>query len=92
MKIQTKPSAPAWLATCALVVGVAWASTPPVHAQTGAEARAAVARVAARLEPEIRRAMLDGSIPSLTVALADDAEPRVREQVARHSTARGIHI
>lgn len=31
----------------------------------------AVARVAAQLEPEIRRAMLDGSIPSLTVALVD---------------------
>ena len=30
-----------------------------------------VAGVAARLEPEIRRAMLDGNIPSLTVALTD---------------------
>ena len=30
-----------------------------------------VAGVAARLEPEIRRAMLDGNIPSLTIALTD---------------------
>ena len=30
-----------------------------------------IARVAARLEPEIRRAMLEGNIPSLTIALTD---------------------
>ena len=50
----------------AFVLGPACAS-----AQTGAERAQAVARVAALLEPEIRRAMLDGTIPSVAVALAD---------------------
>lgn len=38
---------------------------------TPAEHAAAVARVVARLEPEIQRALLDGNIPSLAVALTD---------------------
>jgi len=42
-----------------------------VRAQTPDEARQALARVIARLEPEIRRGMLDGQIPSITVALTD---------------------
>ncbi len=40
-------------------------------AQSPDEYRAALARVVARLEPEIRRSMLEGLIPSLTVALTD---------------------
>jgi CubicO group peptidase (beta-lactamase class C family) len=40
-------------------------------AQSSATHREAVARVAAKLEPEIRRAMLDGQISSITVALTD---------------------
>jgi CubicO group peptidase (beta-lactamase class C family) len=47
-------------------------SRPPVQAApTAAEHAAAVARVVARLEPEIRRALVEGRIPSLTVALTD---------------------
>lgn len=38
---------------------------------TYAEHNAALARVRARLEPEIRRAMVEGTIPSVTVALTD---------------------
>ena len=41
-----------------------------VMAQEGLDARA-VARVVARLEPEVRRAMLDGNIPSITLALSN---------------------
>lgn len=59
--------------------GMAWAallwmgaSAAPLFAQS-AEHRAAVARVAAALEPEIRRAMVEGLIPSVTVALTDRA-------------------
>lgn len=55
------------------LVLVAWA-TPGASqtvAATAADHRAAVARVVARLEPEIRRAMLDGLIPSVTVAITD---------------------
>ena len=43
----------------------------PGEEPTPAEREAAVARVAARLQPEIRRAMLEGGIPSITVALTD---------------------
>jgi CubicO group peptidase (beta-lactamase class C family) len=47
--------------------------TTPLAAQTADEARQALARVKARLEPEIRRGMLEGQIPSITVALTDRA-------------------
>ena len=46
-------------------------ATGSLNAQTPDEARQALARVTARLEPEIRRGMLGGQIPSLTVALTD---------------------
>ncbi|MYH53421.1 MAG: beta-lactamase family protein [Gemmatimonadetes bacterium] len=57
-----------------------WATTPVFRVATVFAALSAlpvaaqpqeVAGVATRLEPEIRRAMLDGNIPSLTVALTD---------------------
>jgi CubicO group peptidase (beta-lactamase class C family) len=59
--------------TAALLLTAAFVSVSPpqVEAQRPSDAAQAAARVAARLEPEIRRAMLDGSIPSLTVALAN---------------------
>lgn len=47
------------------------AVAPQLAEPTQAEHAAAVARVAARLEPEIRRALLDGNIPSIAVALTD---------------------
>jgi len=46
-------------------------ATSGIEAQSGSDAAQAIARVTARLEPEIRRAMLDGTIPSLTIALTD---------------------
>jgi CubicO group peptidase (beta-lactamase class C family) len=52
------------LALLAVGASAARAQTPPLD-------RAAIARVAARLEAEIGRAMLDGTIPSVTVALVD---------------------
>ncbi len=66
----------------ALLVAAALAALPTSSAaQNGPAPRAgaasapltpaAVARVASALEPEIRRAMLDGGIPSLTIALTD---------------------
>ncbi len=56
-----------------LVTALAVIASHPAaaHAQSPAAREAAVARVAARLDPEIRRAMLDGTIPSVTVALTD---------------------
>jgi len=51
-----------------LLILLVWAG--PATAQS-ADHTAAAARVAARLEPEIRRAMLDGLIPSVTVAITD---------------------
>ena len=42
-----------------------------VAAQASADEAEAVARVVARLEPEVRRAMLDGNIPSITLALSN---------------------
>lgn len=59
------------LAVAGLLVGAATTAVVPVAAQEYAEAQAALARVAARLEPEVRRALLDGQIPSLTLALTD---------------------
>lgn len=44
---------------------------PPLAAQEGEEVSQALARVIPRLEVEIRRGMLDGQIPSITVALTD---------------------
>ena len=43
----------------------------PVAGQSGSERAEALARVVSRLEPEVRRAMLDGNIPSIALALAD---------------------
>jgi CubicO group peptidase (beta-lactamase class C family) len=45
--------------------------TVSLAGQTPDDARQALARVTARLEPEIRRGMLEGQIPSITVALTD---------------------
>jgi serine beta-lactamase-like protein LACTB len=42
-----------------------------VAGQTAQEGRQALARLTARLETEIRRGMLEGKIPSITVALTD---------------------
>ncbi len=42
-----------------------------LEAQSDDASRAALSRAVARLEPEIRRAMLEGTIPSITVALTD---------------------
>lgn len=50
---------------------MATAMPAPAHAQIGAAASGGIAHVAARLEAEIRRAMIDGGIPSITVALVD---------------------
>jgi CubicO group peptidase (beta-lactamase class C family) len=55
-----------------LAVLAAHAIVPlPVAAQSAAARRADVARVVARLEPEVRRALVEGQIPSLTLALVD---------------------
>lgn len=43
----------------------------PVAGQSGSERAQAIARVVSQLEPEVRRAMLDGNIPSVALALAD---------------------
>jgi hypothetical protein len=43
----------------------------PLRAQSPTIPRDALARVVAELEPEIRRAMLEGGIPSLTIAVTD---------------------
>ncbi|MYJ18001.1 MAG: beta-lactamase family protein [Gemmatimonadetes bacterium] len=49
------------------VLPVLFAVSPdPAEAQSSA-----VARIVARFEPEVRRAMLDGNIPSVTVAITD---------------------
>lgn len=57
------------LAAMTTLVLVAGGHRPAV-AQTTSTA-SSLARVVARLEPEIRRAMLDGQIPSVSIALAD---------------------
>ncbi len=52
----------------------AFLAGPPASsqaAQNQGDPAQALARVTARLEPEIRRAMLDGQIPSITLALTD---------------------
>ena len=54
-----------------LVLLTSAAGTKGIAAQSAAERSQATARVVAQLEPEVRRAMLDGSIPSITLALAD---------------------
>ncbi|MFC1575803.1 serine hydrolase domain-containing protein [Gemmatimonadota bacterium] len=54
-----------------LAAGVPTPATRPLNAQTASEHAQAVARVAARLETEMRRAMLDGNIPSITLAITD---------------------
>ncbi|GAG46228.1 unnamed protein product, partial [marine sediment metagenome] len=48
-------------------------SVSPVAAQTDDAVTQALARVINELEAEIRRGMLDGQIPSITVALTDRA-------------------
>ena len=56
-----------------LVASLALAGTTfaDAAAQISAPPGEEIARVAARLEPEIRRAMLEGNIPSLVIALTD---------------------
>lgn len=53
------------------VLGRDGLAATPLAAQTEANWAEGVARVAARLEPEIRRAMMDGQIPSFALALTD---------------------
>ena len=55
----------------ALVVGAAMTMAVEASAQIVPPPREGIARVAARLEPEIRRAMLEGNIPSMVIALTD---------------------
>ncbi len=45
----------------------------PAPAQSPSASPGAVSRIVARFEPEIRRAMLDGNIPSVAVAITDRA-------------------
>jgi len=59
------------LGTVLAIASVLAVLPPPVAAQDGLEVARAVDRVVSRLEPEIRRAMLDGTIPSLSVAIAN---------------------
>ena len=61
----------ATIAVVMVVMAVLVARPTSVAAQIAPPPGPELARVAAALEPEIRRAMLDGSIPSLTVALTD---------------------
>ena len=55
----------------ALAVLPAPASAQESSSAVAAESRATVARVVAQLEPEIRRAMVEGRIPSLAISLTD---------------------
>jgi CubicO group peptidase (beta-lactamase class C family) len=56
----------------ALAAACCTTSAVTAHAQTAAQTAARpIDRVMARLEPEIRRAMTEGRIPSLTLALVD---------------------
>ena len=55
----------------AFALGLALAPPAPVAAQSGSPGATALARVVARLEPEIPRAMQDGQLPSVTIALAN---------------------
>ena len=66
-RIRRRTGRGAWIFAALLTLLVV---AVPAAAQT-AEHRAAAARVVARLEPEIRRAMLEGLIPSVTVAVTD---------------------
>jgi CubicO group peptidase (beta-lactamase class C family) len=63
-----------WFSLLLAVTAGAWgaglAAAPP-YAQTEADWAQGLARVAARLEPEIRRAMMEGQIPSFVLALTD---------------------
>lgn len=54
-----------------LSLGASGPWTTPLLGQSGSEHAQAIARVVAKLEPEVRRAMLDGNIPSITLALAN---------------------
>lgn len=54
-----------------LVSSLAGADAFPAAAQIAPPPGEAIARVAAELEPEIRRAMLEGNIPSIAIALTD---------------------
>ena len=55
----------------AVVVGAAMTMAVEASAQIAPPPREGIVRVAARLEPEIRRAMLEGNIPSMVIALTD---------------------
>ncbi len=55
----------------ALAVLPAPASSQESSPTVAAQSRATVARVVAQLEPEIRRAMVEGRIPSLAISLTD---------------------
>jgi len=64
-----------WTRRVALAGVTAWClaggSALPASAQISPPPGEALARVSAELEPEIRRAMLEGNIPSLVIALTD---------------------
>ena len=59
------------MAAVALAVLPATVSSQESSPAVAAETRATLARVVAQLEPEIRRAMVEGKIPSLAIALTD---------------------
>lgn len=66
-----RPSRRAPRPLVAALAVLAVGSSAAAQTTVDVERQAAVARVVARLAPEIRRAMLDGDIPSVTVALTD---------------------
>lgn len=59
------------LARVLVLVSIVAAPPPPVGAQEATRDPTALSRAVARLEPEIRRAMLEGAIPSVAWAITD---------------------
>jgi CubicO group peptidase (beta-lactamase class C family) len=59
------------VATASVLMPVLSSGTGSLEAQADDRTRAALARVTSRLETEIRREMMEGLIPSITVALTD---------------------
>lgn len=67
--MSSRPLSMGWVVVTLLTLMIA----PAPATSQSADHAAAVARAAARLEPEIRRAMVEGLIPSATVAMTDRA-------------------
>ena len=59
------------LASLGIITLAFAAGCDALQAQLDPELAQAVSRVTAQLEPEIRRAMLDGTIPSIAIAITD---------------------